>query len=144
MTQLFEPAFLARQAARYPDHDVYVYAAAVREWAAVKPVHNPNGLLVHLLMRAEKARQARLHVRSAEEALDLDRYAAFWVALLRLVALRGLGPGESGRCLEAARQGGYPKLNRRISEQLGKLRGGWAPEGPAAHRDGRKVHQGCP
>lgn len=142
MTQLFEPGFLERQAAVYPELDVHVYAGAVREWAQHHPVRNPNGLLVHWLERAEKARRARVRVRNAEEALDLDRYADFWVQLLRLVALRGLGPGEIGRCLDAARQGGFPKLNRRITERLAKLPGSWPPEAPCTRRDGQMAHQG--
>lgn len=131
MTQLFEPAFLERQQAMYPELDVHVVAGAVREYAARHPVANPNGLLVHWLTRQERTRRARVEARAAGDAAELDRYAELWVELLRLAATRGLGPGQLLQCVETARLNGFSKLNARVSERLRGLaaRGGW-PEGP--------------
>lgn len=129
MIDLFEPAFLERQQAVYPRLDVRVYAAAVREMASRRPVRNPNGLLVHWLNRADRTMRPALAERDAAERSDLDRYAVLWVTLLRLTATRGLGPGQIARCLDAARTatpGGFPKLNRRISERLAELGETWA------------------
>jgi len=127
MTQLFEPAFLERQQATYPELDVHAVAAAVREYDARTPVANPNGLLVHWLSRQERTRRARAGARAAQDAAELERYAEFWVELLRLAATRGLGPSEVLRCVEAARQNGFTKLNVRVSARLAKLaaEGGW-------------------
>lgn len=127
MKQLFEPAFLERQQVMYPELDVRVVAGAVSEYASRTPVPNPNGLLVHWLKRLERTRAARVEARTGREAAELDRYAELWVELLRLVATRGLGPAEILRCVEAARQNGFAKLNARVSERLRQLadRGGW-------------------
>ena len=126
MTQLSEP-FLERQQATYPDLDVYATVGAVREYAARHPVANPNGLLVHFLSKQERSRLARVEAREARSEVELERYAELWVELLRLAATRGLGPAEILRCVEAARQNGFSKLNARVSERLRRLaeRGGW-------------------
>lgn len=131
MTQLFEPAFLERQQATYPELDVHVVAGAVREYAARVPVANPNGLLVHWLTRQERTRRARVEARAARSAAELERYAEFWVALLALTASRGLGPAEVLRCVETARQNGFSKLNAQLTARLERLAasGGW-PEAP--------------
>lgn len=130
MTQLFEPAFLERQQATYPELDVHAVAAAVREYSARTPVSNPNGLLVHWLSRQERTRRARVQARVGQDAAELDRYAEFWVELLRFTAIYGLSPGEALRCVEAARQQGFAKLNSRVSARLSALAaaGGW-PQG---------------
>lgn len=125
MTDRFEPAFLERQQAVYPDHDVRIYAAAVREMAARRRVDNWNGLLVHWLRRAEKARRARCAENAAAERVELQRYAEFWASLLELVALRGITPGEVSRCLETARHEGFPKLNAPLSKLLASYGQRW-------------------
>lgn len=129
--QLFEPAFLERQQATYPELDVYAVAGAVREYASRHPVANANGLLVHWLTRQERARRARVEVRLRADAAELDRYAELWVTLLGLAATRGLGPAEVLRCVETARLNGFSKLNLRVTERLTRLaeRGAW-PEAP--------------
>lgn len=131
MTQLFEPAFLEQQQAMYPELDVRAVAGAVREYAARRPVANPNGLLVHWLTRQERTRRARLATRERTDAAELDRYAELWVELLRLASTRQLGPEQLLRCVEAARRQGFEKLNARITDRLRQLaaRGGW-PEAP--------------
>lgn len=154
MTDLFEPAFVERQQALFPRLDVRIYAAVVREWRSRAPVRNPNGLLVHLLTQADRGMRARIGeldaAEAAEQAIELDRYAALWVTLLGLVATRALSPAQIRRCIEAARAEGYPKLNARISDRLARMGDAWpAParaaaigfqptaQGPgASHREG--------
>ncbi len=125
MSDLFEPAFLERQQAVYPDLDVRVYAAAVREMHSRQPVRNPNGLLVHWLRRADKSRRARQAAASAADRAEQARYAAFWASLLELVALRQLGPHQVAVCLQTARGTDFPKLNADLAQLLWRMGKRW-------------------
>lgn len=133
MADLFDYAFLQRQRAVYPDLDVHAVAAAVREFHERKPVRNPNGLLVHWLNRAEKARRRELAQREVQSLEEQDRYAELWVQLLGRVAQGNVSPRDVLRCFAAARAAGFTRLNKQVDVRLAQLGDRWpAPEAPAS------------
>lgn len=125
MADLFEHDFLQRQRTVYPELDVHAVAAAVREFNARKPVRNPNGLLVHWLNRAEKARRRETAKREVQTLAELDLYAEFWVQLLARVAQRQVSPADVLRCFAAARGAGLTPLNKQIDVRLAQLGESW-------------------
>lgn len=133
MNTLFDPAFVERQQALHPDLDVYLYVALVVEFARRKDVRNPNGLLVHWLSRAERLRRQKVAVRAAAQVRELERYAEFWLELLRVTSQQGLSPAQLAACIEAARAEGYPNLNAALAGRLRACGGSW-PSSPPAPR----------
>lgn len=127
---VFDPAFLQRQAAVYPGLDVHVVAANVREYASRHHVENPEGLLVHWLSKQERQRRAAAEARERATTADAERYARFWVELLRLASTRGLGPEQLAACVETARGRGFSKLNAHLERylRLAAATGTWADE----------------
>lgn len=133
MADLFDYAFLQRQQAVYPHLDVHATAAAVREFAQRKPVRNANGLLVHWLNDAEKARRAAIAKREVQSLEDQDRNAELWVQLLGRVAQGNVSPRDVLRCFAAARAAGFPRLNKQVYVRLAQLGDRWpAPDAPAS------------
>lgn len=133
MADLFDYAFLQRQQAVYPHLDVHAVAAAVREFSARKPVRNPNGLLVHWLNGAEKARRARTAQAEVQSLEEQDRYVELWVQLLGRVAQGDVSPRDVLRFFAAARAEGFTRLNKQVDVRLAHLGERWpAPAAPAS------------
>lgn len=135
MADLFDHAFLARQRSAYPHLDVHAIAAGVREANARKPVLNPNGLLIHRLAEAEKARRSAEGIRDAMSEAELQRYADMWIEIFRVTATRQLTPAQVLRCFRAVRAAGFTKMNRHIDARLAQLGDHWpaAPTTPPAN-----------
>lgn len=128
MTELFAPGFVDRLQAQWPDVDVHVLAALVREWAEREHassdagVRNPSGLLVTWTRRAAAQVAER---RVADQA----KYAELHAEIYRLLAVRRLSPVQVAGLLRGAAGSGFGKLNPLTISRLERMGAAW-PDAP--------------
>ncbi len=98
MTEIFEPGLVERLQGQYPQVDVRMVAAEVRDMATRKLIERPGGLLVSMVRKRALAAVGNAPMSDA----DRERHSQFTLRLYARLATEQLTPRQVADVLAAA------------------------------------------